>query len=67
MSTSLTTHTWRGWAVERPGRSELYVQQGGDEAEAWRVALGWPDDDEIAYAKAHGARAFPIEIREVAK
>jgi hypothetical protein len=63
---SVTTHVWRGWAVERPGR-ELFVEQGGDEEGAWRIALGWPSDDEIAYAKAHGCRAFPVEIREIAR
>jgi hypothetical protein len=40
------------------------VQYGGDEADAWRVALGWPSDEEIAHAKAQGARAFQVEIRE---
>jgi len=56
--------TWKGWAVIRPG-GPRFVQEGGDEADAWMVALGWPSDAEIAYAKAHGARAFPVEIREV--
>jgi hypothetical protein len=57
------TVRWLGWAVERPGEP-LFVQYGGDEADAWITALGWPDEIEIAYAKAHGARAFPVEIRE---
>ncbi len=59
-----TDHRWLGWAVDQPGQL-LYVQYGGDEAEAWRVALGWPSAEEIAHAKRHGARAFPVEIREV--
>ena len=55
---------WLGWAIGYPDRS-LYVQFGGDEADAWKVALGWPDAKKIARAKARGARAFPVEIREV--
>ena len=54
---------WHGWAVDVPGQ-RLYVGCGGDEASAWHHALGWPDDGEIAEAKARGARAFPIQIVE---
>lgn len=54
---------WIGWAVERSD-ALLYVQYGGDEASAWRTALGWPTADEIADAQAKGARAFMVEIRE---
>ena len=54
---------WLGWAVDRPGLP-LYVQFGGDESEAWRIALGWPSQEEIAHAKDNGARAFPVEIKE---
>lgn len=59
-----TMRCWLGWAVDRPGYP-LYVQYGGDEAQAWQIALGWPPPEEIAEYKADGARAFPIEIREV--
>ena len=63
MNTLSTARCWLGWAVDRPGL-RLYVQFGGDEDEAWTVALGWPSEDEIEYAKAHGARAFPVRITE---
>jgi hypothetical protein len=53
-----------GWAVDRPDLP-LYVQYGGTEAEAWKIALGWPSAEQIEHARANGARAFPIEIREV--
>lgn len=56
--------SWSGWAVERPGLA-LYVQAGGDEATAWQVALGWPDDNEIESAKANGARAIRVVIKEI--
>lgn len=59
-----TTIRWLGWVVDRPGYP-LYVQYGGDEAEAWKIALGWPSSEEIAHAKANGGRAFAVEIREV--
>ena len=58
-----TDRCWMGWAVYRPGH-RLYVQFGGDEDEAWTVALGWPSEDEIEYAKVNGARAFPVRIME---
>ena len=54
---------WLGWAVERPGM-RLFVQFGGNESDAWEVALGWPHASEIAEAKAGGARAFPVRIVE---
>jgi hypothetical protein len=41
------------------------VQYGGTEAEAWKIALGWPSPEEVEHAKASGGRAFQIEIREV--
>lgn len=56
---------WLGWAIDRPGHP-LFVQYGGDEEGAWDGALGWPPAEEIEAAKAAGARAFPIEIREAA-
>lgn len=55
---------WLGWAVVLPYEPWLYVEYCPDEATAWRHALGWPDADEIAHAKASGARAFPVQITE---
>lgn len=57
------TRCWLGWAIDRPGLP-LYVQYGGDEAQAWRVALGWPTAGEVTHAQATGARAFPVRIME---
>lgn len=57
---------WLGWAVERPG-NDPYVQYGGTEESAWRVALGWPSRSEIENAKRAGARAFPVRITEAGR
>jgi len=63
-ATSHSPRCYLGWAVERPDHP-LYVQYGGTEAEAWKIALGWPSPEEVEHAKASGGRAFQIEIREV--
>jgi hypothetical protein len=55
--------SWLGWAVDYPGRP-LHVEYCADEATVWRHALGWPDDDEIAFAKKQGAMAFRVRIVE---
>jgi hypothetical protein len=52
-----------GWAVDYPGRS-LHVECCADEATVWWHALGWPDHEEIVYAKSKGARAFRVRIVE---
>lgn len=62
MENQATERRWLGWAIDRPGHP-LFVQSCGDEEGAWDIALGWPSAEEIAAAKAAGARAFPIEIR----
>jgi hypothetical protein len=54
---------WIGWAVDRPGRP-LFVEYGVDEAKAREIALGWPTPEEIEFAKAQGARAFQVVIKE---
>lgn len=53
---------WLGWAVVLPRTPWFHVEYGGDEASAWKHALGWPDAEEIEHAKAQGARAFPVTI-----
>jgi hypothetical protein len=54
---------WMGWACDIPDRP-LHVEDCADEATVWRHALGWPDEEEIAHAKARGARAFRVRIEE---
>ena len=53
------------WAVLRTDGYLFVADKGETEAEAWRVALGWPSPEEIEDAKRRGARAFRIAIHEV--
>lgn len=39
-----------------------YIGLHSDGPEAWRVYLGWPDDAEIADAKARGLIALPLTV-----
>ena len=55
---------WLGWAIQLHREPWFYVEYGGNEASAWQNALGWPDAEGIAHAKAQGARAFPVSILE---
>jgi len=57
---------WSGWALDYPGRG-LHVEYCAEEEQVWRHALGWPDAEEIAYAKSKGARAFRCRITEEPK
>jgi hypothetical protein len=41
------------WVVVAPD-GVFYIGLHEDEAGAWRVALGWPDDEEIAEKKRSG-------------
>ena len=47
----------QAWGVIRPDGSVLVDSHFKNEANAWQVALGWPDDEEIEEAKAKGYRA----------
>ena len=47
----------QAWGVIRPDGSVLVDSHFKNEATAWQVALGWPDDEEIEEAKAIGYRA----------
>jgi hypothetical protein len=67
MMTDPAVRQWLGWAVILPRDPWLYVEYCADEATVWKNALGFPSDDEIAHAKANGARAFPVVIVERAK
>jgi hypothetical protein len=51
------------WAVVFPGG---HIVTGSDlqtEADAWRVALGWPGPDEIEDTKRRGAFAVNARLR----
>ena len=39
-----------------------YVGLHKDEADCWRVALGWPSDEEIAARKAEGYAVYPATL-----
>ena len=39
-----------------------YIGLHVDETDAWRVFLGWPDQEEIDDAKALGLRVLPLTI-----
>jgi hypothetical protein len=45
----------RMWAVVMVDGSIVTGSDFRNEADAWRVALGWPDEEEIAEAKKRGA------------
>ena len=52
----------QSWCVIRPDGSVLVDSHFKNEANAWQVALGWPDDEEIEEAKAKGYRAAVVTI-----
>ena len=53
----------RGWAVRRAdGRIVVDCDPKITEASIWRIALGWPDADEIADEKRRGGRAFRVVL-----
>jgi hypothetical protein len=53
-----------GWAVQCPdGRLIVNAEASATEATTWWMACGYADD--VARAKARGARAFRCEIREI--
>jgi hypothetical protein len=58
------TITAPGWAVQCPdGRLIVNAEASATEATTWWMACGYADD--VARAKARGARAFRCEIREI--
>ena len=52
----------QSWCVIRPDGSVLVDSHFKNEANAWQVALGWPDDEEIEEAKTKGYRAAVVTI-----
>lgn len=49
------------WVVVAPD-GLYWVGLACDEADAWRVALRWPLDDEVREAKLHGWYAAKAQI-----
>jgi hypothetical protein len=54
------------WAVVWPDGRILADSTFKDEAHAWQIALGWPDDVEIEIAKRQGCRALLVTLRKFA-
>jgi hypothetical protein len=44
------------------GARGILVDSFRDEAEVWKVALGWPDADDIEAAKDRGDRVVRVRI-----
>jgi hypothetical protein len=60
-----------GWAVVLPPEcgtsgqeSRVVVEIGPHACEqmTWTIALGWPTESELAWAKIHGAKAFRCRL-----
>lgn len=49
-------------AIYSPSGELLYIDTSSDEANAWRVYLGWPDEEEIEAAKAKGLRFRQVTV-----
>lgn len=49
------------WVVVGP-RGVFWLGEAENELAAWTIAFGWPDDEEIAKAKAHGYYAAEATI-----
>lgn len=43
-------------------RGVEYLGLHTDEADCWRVALGWPRDEDIEAAKMAGRRVYPATV-----
>lgn len=53
--------TDRPWVVVAPD-GVVWIGHAQDEAYAWTIALGWPDEAEINYRKADGWYAAPANV-----
>lgn len=49
------------WALMR-GEELFWLGVAKNEAEAWQIALGWPDKAEIDDAKSRGIYAAPVGL-----
>jgi len=54
------------WAYISPTGNVIADSTFESEAVAWRIGLGWPDEEEIQRAKKRGARVVRVKITEVA-
>ena len=54
--------TVRAWGVIYPDGHILLDTKFETERDAWRVALGWPDESDIENAKKHGYKAVFASI-----
>ena len=50
------------WSVLQADGRIYWLGLARDEKQAWTIALGWPDDKEIAEAKADGMKATAVRI-----
>ena len=50
------------WGIIRPTGHILIDDSWGDEDAAWHVALGWPTNEEIEWAKTSGWRAVRVTV-----
>ena len=59
------TQQWECWAYVSPHGKVLADLDFNFEHDAWYVALGWPDNEEIQAAKQRGARVIRVRIEEI--
>lgn len=45
-----------------PSQQLYYIGLHDNEADCWKVYLGWPDEEEIEAAKAHGLRVRMLRV-----
>lgn len=57
----MTRQAWV-WAYIEPDGRILADTHFKDEADTWKIALGWPDDEEIEEAKRRGCRVELVGI-----
>ena len=57
------SESWTAWAVVHPNGTYLLADTNfRNEDHAWKIFLGWPDDEEIERAKKSGYRAMQVLI-----
>ena len=50
------------WAIEDP-QGRVYIDSTfKNEAHAWHIVLGWPDQSEVEHAKQRGYKAYQAQI-----
>lgn len=56
---------WICYAYVSPSGAVMADSQFESHDHAWKVALGWPDAQEISEAKQRGARIIKVRVTEV--